>query len=306
MKKDFLSVSDFNKKEILEILKETKRLKKRRFNQRLKNKDIALIFQKPSTRTRVSFEVGINQLGGNAIVLNWNDLQLGRGETVEDTTKVLERYCDMIIARVYSHKDLIKMSDIAKIPILNSLSDLEHPCQIISDLFTIYEHFGSLNKLKVAYIGDGNNVCNSLILGCAITGVGISIATPRGYEPDSEIVKKAKRIGNICLVNDPYIAAKDSNVLYTDAWISMGQEKEKWERLKIFRPYQLNRKLLEVADENAVVMHCLPAHRGFEITDEVMDGEHSIIFTQAENRLHAQKAILLKLLKKSNQKIFKK
>ena len=194
MNKSIIYVHDLNKKEILNILNLSKSLKKQRYNNKLKNKNIALIFQKPSTRTRVSFEVGINQLGGNSIVLNWNDLQLGREETVEDTVKVLERYCDAIIARVYSHEDLVKMNNVSKIPIINALSDMEHPCQILSDLFTIYEHFGSFNNLKLAYIGDGNNVCNSLILGCAILGINISVATPKGYEPDYDIIKKAKKI----------------------------------------------------------------------------------------------------------------
>ncbi|MEK6835620.1 MAG: ornithine carbamoyltransferase [Nanoarchaeota archaeon] len=300
--KNLLSVSDLNKKQILELINLANKIKKNplQYNTKLKNKNIILLFQKPSTRTRVSFEVGVNQLGGNAIVLNWNELQLGRGETVEDTTRVFERYADMIVARVFLHNDLIKMSKISKIPVVNALSDLEHPCQILSDLFTIYEHFHNFNNLKLAYIGDGNNVCNSLILGCAITGINISVATPKDYEPNQTIVKKANKIAKskIILTNDVNGAVKNANILYTDVWVSMHQENEKKERLKIFRKYQINKKLLQNANKNAVVMHCLPAHRGLEITNDVMDSKQNIIFEQAENRLHLQKALMLKLLNK--------
>ena len=227
--KHLLSVGDFSEKEIFAIFRKTKLLKKQKYNSSLKNKNIALLFQKHSTRTRVSFEIGINQLGGHSIILNWNELQLGRGESVEDTAKVLERYCDMIVARVYSHKDLIRMKNAVNIPIVNSLSDIEHPCQIISDLFTIYENFGSLKNLKVCYVGDGNNVCNSLILGCGVMGLSLSVSTPEGYEPNKNIIKKAKSIekDKIEIITNPLEAVKNSNVLYTDTWISMGQEQEK-------------------------------------------------------------------------------
>lgn len=298
--KHLLSIGDLSKKEIIDLILLTKKIKRQpqRYLNKLKNKNITLLFQKPSTRTRVSFEVGIDLLGGHPIILNWNESQLGRGETVEDTTRVLERYCDMIIARVHSHKDLIKMTRVAKIPIINSLSNLEHPCQIISDLFTIHEHFSTLKNIKISYIGDGNNVCNSLILGCASVGMNISVATPRGYEPDEGIIKKAKSFAQseINVVNDPNIAVKNANVLYTDVWVSMGQEKEKRKRLKIFRSYQINKELLKKANKNAIVMHCLPAHRDLEITSEVMDGLQSVIFTQAENRMWIQMSILLQLL----------
>lgn len=299
MKKDLLSLQDLSKREILNLFQLTKRLKKQRFNNKLKNKNIILLFQKPSTRTRVSFEVGISQLGGKSVILNWNELQLGRGEIVEDTARVLELYSDAIIARVYAHDDLVKMGSVTKIPVINSLSNLEHPCQILGDLFTIYEHFKRLNNLKLVYIGDGNNVCNSLILGCAITGINISVATPKGYEPDKNILKKARLLSKskIEILNDPDRAAKGANVIYTDVWVSMHQEHERAKRLKAFKRYQINKQLLRKADKNAVVMHCLPSHRGLEITSDVMDGPKSLIWKQAENRLHIQKAILLKLVK---------
>ena len=299
IKKHLLSISDLTKKEILQLFQLTKELKKHRFNNKLKNKNVALIFQKPSTRTRVSFEAGINQLSGDSLVLNWNDLQLGRGETVEDTAKVLGLYVDAIVARVYEHEDLVKMTKSTNVPIINSLSNLEHPCQILGDLFTIYEHFRRLNNLKLAYIGDGNNVCNSLLLGCAIVGLDISVASPKGYEPDKNVVKKARSLSKskIVILNSPEKAVKEANILYTDVWVSMRQEKEKRKRLKIFKKYQINNFLLKKANKNVMVMHCLPAHRGMEITSDVMDGHQSLIWKQANNRLHIEKAILLKLLK---------
>ncbi len=298
IRKDLLSMLDISKKELFYLFKLAKRLKKQKINNKLKNRNIILLFQKPSTRTRVSFEVGINQLGGKSVVLNWNELQLGRGEAIEDTARVLELYSDAIIARVYDHEDLVKMSKITKIPVVNSLSNLEHPCQVLGDLFTIYEHFKKLNGLKLAYIGDGNNVCNSLLLGCAITGIDISVATPKGYEPNKYIVKQAKFCSKskIEITNNPIKAVKNASIIYTDVWVSMHQERERKKRLKAFRGYQINKPLLDKANRNAVVMHCLPAHRGLEITSDVMDGPKSLIWEQAFNRLHIQKAILLKLL----------
>lgn len=297
--KNLLSVSDLSKGEILDLFFLTKKIKKQKFNNKLRNKDLALIFQKPSTRTRVSFEVGINQLGGNSLILNWNDLQLGRGETVEDTAKVFGLYVDAIIARVYEHEDLVKMTKTANIPIINSLSNLEHPCQILGDLFTIYEHFKKLNSLKLAYVGDGNNVCNSLLLGCAILGLDLSVACPKGYEPDKDIIKKAKFLSKskIEIINDPKKAVKNANIIYTDVWVSMHQENERKKRLKIFKEYQINNSLLKKANKDAMVMHCLPAHRGQEITSDIVDGSQSLIWKQAGNRLHIQKAILLRALK---------
>jgi len=292
-----LSISDLNKKEIEELMQAAKILKSNphQNDDRLKNKTLAMLFEKPSTRTRISFEVAMVQLGGHAINLNANEIQLKRGEAVSDTAKVLERYVDGVMARVYSHDTLTELSRNSKIPVINGLSDVEHPCQIISDLFTIYEKFGNFN-IKLAYVGDGNNVCNSLMLGCAIMGIAVAVATPKGYEPDKEITNAAKRISNkITITNDPVEAVKDADVVYTDVWISMGDESEEEERLKKFKKYQVNEKLMNNAKPNCKIMHCLPAHRGAEITD-VIDKANSIVWDQAENRLHAQKAVLLKLL----------
>jgi ornithine carbamoyltransferase len=292
-----LSISDLTKKEIEELMQAAKILKSNphQNDDRLKNKTLAMLFEKPSTRTRISFEVAMVQLGGHAINLNANEIQLKRGEAVSDTAKVLERYVDGVMARVYSHDTLTELSKNSKIPVINGLSDIEHPCQIISDLFTIYEKFGNFN-IKLAYVGDGNNVCNSLMLGCAIMGITVAVATPKGYEPDKAITNAAKKISNkIKITNDPAEAVKDADVIYTDVWISMGDESEEEERLKKFKKYRVNEKLMSSAKPNCKIMHCLPAHRGMEITD-VIDKANSIVWDQAENRLHAQKAILLKLL----------
>ena len=300
MKKDFLSVADFTRKDMEDIFKLSSKLKKKPYQSLLKNKQIALIFEKPSTRTRVSFSVGIDQLDAYPITLNASELQLGRGESVEDTARVLERYVDCIVARVFEHDNLIRMARVTKIPIINSLSNLEHPCQILSDLFTIKEKYGKFKGIKLTYVGDGNNVCNSLLLGCSIVGLDVSIATPKGYEPDKNIVKKAKQIGNsdISLSNNPIEAVKDSQIIYTDTWISMHQEAEKQERLKVFKPYQVNKELLKHADPEYIFMHDLPAYRDYEVTADIIDGKHSIVWLQAGNRLHVQKAILCLLMSK--------
>lgn len=267
----------------------------------LKNKSLAMIFEKSSTRTRVSFEVGMTQLGGHALYLNPSDLQLGRGETIADTARVLSRYVDCIMYRAFKHEDMLELARNASVPVINGLDDFEHPCQVISDIFTIQEKKGKLKGLKLAYVGDGNNVCNSLLLGCAIVGMDISVSTPKGYEPHAQLTAKAREIAarsgsRVHVVQEPRIAAKDADVLYTDVWVSMGMETEREEREKVFRHYQINQDLLKVAKKDAIVLHCLPAHRGLEVTDEVMDGPQSAIFDEAENRLHAQKAILVRLL----------
>jgi ornithine carbamoyltransferase len=267
----------------------------------LRGKSLAMIFEKASTRTRVSFEVGMTQLGGHALFLSPNDLQIGRGETIADTARVLSRYVDGIMYRAFRRENVIELARNATVPVINGLDDKEHPCQVIADLFTILEHRGSFKGLKLAYVGDGNNVCNSLLLGAAIVGTDITAACPTGYEPDAEILATARRIAKdsgskIQVVDDPVAAAQRADVVYTDVWVSMGQEKDKDQREKVFRPYQVNSKLLDHAKKDAVVMHCLPAHRGLEITDDVMDGPRSIVLDQAENRLHAQKAILSRLL----------
>jgi ornithine carbamoyltransferase len=305
MVKDLLSITDYKSEELLDLVKYTDEVKRNpeRFKKALEEKKIVMIFEKPSTRTRVSFEAAILELGGHAINITRNTSQLDRGETPSDSAKALERYVDAIVARVDKHETLVEMGESARVPVINALSDLEHPCQIISDLYTIYEKSGTLSGIKIAYLGDANNVCNSLMLGCALTGITLHVATPGEYAPKKALIEKsqalAKKTGaKIEVTEDPYKAAENADYLYTDVWISMGQENEKKNNTKVFQAYQINDKLLSKAKKGAYVMHCLPAHRGMEITGEVMDGPRSIVWDQAENRLHAQKAILLKLLKK--------
>lgn len=267
----------------------------------LRGKTLGMIFSKSSTRTRVSFEVGMYQLGGYAIFLSSNDIQLGRGETIHDTAKVLSHYVDGIMIRTFKHSDVLDLAKYGTIPVINGLTDLMHPCQILSDLFTIYEKKGKLKGLKLAYIGDGNNVANSLLQGCAITGMDISVASPRGYECDGTITEQArhaaKKSGSkVLLTEDPEEAIRDADVVYTDTWISMGQEAEKELRLKVFTPYRVNKKLFSLAKEDAMFLHCLPAYRGYEVTEDVIDGPNSNVFEEAENRLHMQKAIMVALM----------
>jgi ornithine carbamoyltransferase len=269
----------------------------------LKNKSLAMIFEKPSTRTRVSFEVGMAQLGGYALYLSPKDLQIGRGETIADTAKVLSRYIDAMMYRAFKHDMMVKLANNATVPVINGLDDLEHPCQILADLLTIKEHKGDFKGLMLTYVGDGNNVCNSLMLGCALLGVNMNISSPKGYLPDDNIFEKASQIAqekgaHLHMVSNPVEAVRGADIIYTDVWVSMGDEKKKKGRKKAFTPYQINSELVKHAKPDCVVMHCLPAHRGQEITDEVIDGGHSIVFDQAENRLHAQKALLVKLLGK--------
>ncbi len=286
------------------LILETEDIKKRpgKYLDRLKGKVMLMLFEKPSTRTRISFETAILQLGGNAIDLNENVTQLGRGETIGDSARVLSRYADCIIARVRKHETIRELAQNATIPVINGLSDIEHPCQIISDLYTIYEIKEKLDGVRLTYIGDGNNVCNSLLLGCAMTGVNLTVASPKGYSPADVFVRKAEEISKetgseIRIINDPGEAAKDADFLYTDVWVSMGRESEEADRLNAFSRYQLNKEIVEFADEDCKIMHCLPAHRGLEITNDVIDSEKSIVWDQAENRLHMQKTILLRSLK---------
>jgi len=296
--KSLISLADLSPEELKKIIElgiELKRNRERK-DKPLAGKSVALLFEKPSTRTRVSFEVAVYELGGYPLYLSFNELQLGRGEPLSDTARVLSRYVHCIVARVNSHKSLLQLDRYATIPVINALSDLEHPCQVIADLMTILEIKGKLEGVKVAWVGDGNNVCNSLILGCAMVGASIVVGTPTGYEPNKDILKVATSFrGDVKVVHDPYDAVKNSDVVYTDVWVSMGQEKEHDKRMKAFRNFQLNESLLKEAREDCIVMHCLPAHRGEEITDEVIEGEKSVVFEQAENRLHAQKALLIKL-----------
>jgi len=304
--RDLLTLQDYTREEIMFILETAKMLKQRYYSGErvipiLKGKTLAMIFQKPSTRTRVSFEVAMLQLGGFVLYLSWNELQLGRGETIADTARVLSRYVDGIMARVYKQSDLEELAKYADIPIINGLSDLYHPCQALGDMLTIWEKKGRLKDLKIAWVGDGNNVANSLIIISTKLGLDIAVATPKGYEPPKHVIEwayeNARASGSkIVLTNDPSEAVKDADVIYTDVWVSMGQEKEREIRLKVFRPYQVNKELIKKAKENVIFMHCLPAHRGEEVTDEVIDGPWSVVWDQAENRLHAQKAILSLLL----------
>lgn len=297
----FLSIGDFTYQEINQVLRtaEILKLQQKRgeTHDLLRGKTLAMIFEKSSTRTRVSFETGMYQLGGHALFLSSNDLQLGRGETIEDTAKVLSGYVDGIMARTFLHQTVVDLARFGSVPVINGLSDLEHPCQIVGDFLTIIEEKGKLAGLKVAYIGDGNNVANSLLWGAVSMGMHAAIACPEGYEPDKKIMAKAKEAAKkngvtVEIVADPKKAVRNADVLYTDVWTSMGQEKEKEKRLKAFKGYQINKELLSLANKDAIVLHCLPAHRGEEISAEVMDGPQSRVFQEAENRLHAQKAIM--------------
>ena len=304
MKRDFLSVLDAEK-DFVAILELATTLKNRaragEHYEPLRNKNIALIFEKASTRTRVSFEVAMSQLGGHALYLNPQDLQLGRGETIADTARVLSRYVDAIVYRAFRHGDVVELAKWTTIPVINGLDDLEHPCQALADLFTVLEHKGELKGLRLAYVGDGNNVCHSLILATAVVGMAIAVACPDKFRPNPAVVKQAKEVAaktdaKVSILPDPVDAVKGADVVYTDVWVSMGMEKEKGERERVFQPYRVNQTLVNKAKEDAIVMHCLPAHRGLEITDEVIDGPRSVVWDQAENRLHAQKALLVTLL----------
>jgi ornithine carbamoyltransferase len=299
--KSLISLYDLTKEEIEKIIETAALLKLKLLRGRrhslLKGKTLAMIFEKPSTRTRISFDVGMWQLGGYALYLSASDLQLGRGETISDTAKVLSRYVDCIMGRFFSHQTILDLSKYSSVPVINGLSDFSHPCQGLTDLFTIYEKKGRLSGLKLAYVGDGNNVAHSLLFGSSKVGMNITLACPKGYEPDQEVVSKAKEEGKrsgsrVEVTNDLKEAVRGTDVIYTDIWASMGKEKEHKERFKIFRPFQVNDQLVREAKEDYLFMHCLPAHRGEEVTDEVADSKNSVIFDQAENRLHTQKALL--------------
>lgn len=304
MKKDLLSIQDITAKDIIGILDLAGDVKKNsaKYSGALKSKSIGLIFQKPSNRTRVSFEIGMFQLGGHTIYLGSSEIGMGGRESVKDVACVLSRYLNGIVARTYKHEVVEELARYASIPIINGLSDRAHPCQALGDLFTVREKFGKLAGLKLAYIGDGNNVLNSLMLASLKLGVSVNVATPKAYSPDDKIVKLAKAAARssgaaLDISSDPVRAAKDADVLYTDVWVSMGQEKEAAKRIKAFKKFQLNDGIVKKAKPGCAVMHCLPAHRGQEITDSVMDSRHSIVYDQAENRMHVQKAVLIKLLK---------
>ncbi|CAD6494341.1 MAG: Ornithine carbamoyltransferase, anabolic [Candidatus Argoarchaeum ethanivorans] len=300
--KHLLSINDLTHEEINSLLDKADDLKEKRkrgkITRELEHKTLTMLFEKSSTRTRISFEVAMRELGGGSIYLNLADTQLGRGESIADTAKVISRYVHAVAARVNDHHTLVELAEHSTIPVINALSDIEHPCQLLSDLMTIREYKGRLKGLTLSWIGDGNNVCNSAILACSLEGIHINIATPRGYEPDQNIVMQARELGgSITLTDNPEDAAAGADVLYTDVWVSMGDEAETMKRLNDFKKYQINSKLLQHAKNNVTVLHCLPAHRGEEITGEVADGQHSAILDQAENRLHTQKALLLSLIR---------
>ncbi|NJO80662.1 MAG: ornithine carbamoyltransferase [Cyanobacteria bacterium RM1_2_2] len=294
--RDLLSMADLTAEEVLTLLQLAADMKAGKVNLRCENKVLGLLFSKASTRTRVSFSVAMCQLGGQVLDLNASVTQVGRGEPTVDTARVLDRYLDVLAIRTFEQQELETFAHYAKIPVINALTDLEHPCQVLADLQTAQEEFGQLEGITLTYVGDGNNMANSLLLGCALTGMNVRIASPEGYRPDPAIVAKAEAIAagrsEVLITSDPEIAAKGSHVLYTDVWASMGQENEAESRLPVFQPYQVNQPLLSLADPKAIVLHCLPAHRGEEITESVMEGPQSRIWDEAENRLHAQKALL--------------
>jgi ornithine carbamoyltransferase len=304
--KSFLSVSDASKLELDRVLARSKviktRVKRGRSLVTLKGKIAGLLFEKPSTRTRTSFEVAARRLGGDSIYLAADELQLSRGEPVKDTARILGGYLDGIVARVYAHDTVVQLAKFSGVPVVNGLSDLEHPTQIVSDLFTIQEVKGRLKGLELAYVGDGNNVCNSLLLGGALEGMSVAVACPAGYEPNATILREAENTarsggGNIDVSHDPSEAAKDADLLYTDVWVSMGDEASKEKRMKDFNGYQINQDLLKAAKKDASVMHCLPAHRGLEITDDVIEGKQSIVWQQGENKLYGAASVLEWLLR---------
>lgn len=307
MKRDFLSLADLSPSEVWDLLRLAISLKQE-YRQggnrpRLAGKSLAMIFQKPSLRTRVSFEMAMVHVGGHALYLSPDEVRLGQRESVPDVARVLSRYVDAILARVFAHDDVVTLARYASVPVINGLSDYSHPCQGLTDLLTIYEKLGRLEGVKLAYVGDGNNVLHSLLFGAALTGMHLAAATPERYAPADGAVRRALDIARqtsakICVLRDPHEAVAGADVIYTDTWTSMGQEAEAAERRRVFPPYQVNEALLAEAAPNVGVMHCLPAHRGEEIVDAVADGPHSWLFDQAENRLHAQKAILVNLLER--------
>lgn len=300
--KDFLSIADLNRDEIIEIFDLTtnikNKLKSGESYHPLKGKTLAMIFQKPSARTRVSFETGMWQLGGYALYLAPTDIEIGKREAVTDIARVLSRYNDCIMARLFGHQDILELAKYANIPVINGLTDLLHPCQIMADVYTIIEYRNTIENLKIAYVGDGNNVANSWLNFASQYPINLNLAVPQGYEPDNDIYIKAEQnaISEINIYHDPREAVMGSDVIYTDVWVSMGQESEAEQRRIVFQNFQINDELLKLAKPNVLVMHCLPAHRGEEITTSVIDGSHSIVFDEAENRLHVQKAILVKLM----------
>ncbi len=303
MARDFLSMDDVTASELDYLLElaEKAKVSPGDFAERLRGKSVAMIFEKPSTRTRVSFEVAVAEAGGHPVVLSGGELQLGRGETIEDTGRVMSRYVDAIVLRTFEQERLEVLADAASVPVVNALSDFEHPCQCLADLLTVREKKGDLAGLTLAYLGDGNNVAHSLLLGGALAGMRVRVATPPGFEPIPQVVQRAEEIctetgGSVAVMHDPEAAAVGADVLYTDVWASMGQEAEADDRSLVFLSYRIDQAAVDRAKDDVIVLHCLPAHRGQEITDEVIDGPLSAVWDQAENRLHTQKALLVWLL----------
>jgi ornithine carbamoyltransferase len=303
MKKDFISILDITEDELHQILADAIQLKKLRragiLPEVLKGKSLAMIFEKSSTRTHISFEVGMNELGGHALFLSTRDLQIGRGEEIRDTARVAARYVSAVMIRAYKQSTIEEFARYATIPVINGLSDREHPCQLLADIMTIHEHVKDMKGLRVAWVGDGNNVCNSLILSSALTGMDVSIASPKGYAPKRDVLDHAREIGGtIHISRSPEDAVRDADIIVTDTWVSMGDEDKREERIRDFSGYTVDEHLIRLASPEVRVLHCLPAHRGEEISDGVIDGKQSLVWDEAENRLHAQKALLLSLLKK--------
>jgi ornithine carbamoyltransferase len=303
MKKDFISILDITEDELHQILADAIQLKKLRqagtLPEVLKGKSLAMIFEKSSTRTHISFEVGMNELGGHALFLSTRDLQIGRGEEIRDTARVASRYVSAVMVRAYKQSTIEEFARYATIPVINGLSDREHPCQLLADIMTINEHVKDMEGLRVAWVGDGNNVCNSLILSSALTGMDVSIASPKGYAPKRDVLDHAREIGGtIHISRSPKDAVRDADIIVTDTWVSMGDEDTREERIRAFSGYTVDEHLIRLASPDARVLHCLPAHRGEEISEGVIDGSQSLVWEETENRLHAQKALLLSLLKK--------
>lgn len=303
MSKDLITIQEMTTSDIMGLMRSAAKLKKAPLSKKkvFKDKTLALLFQKPSNRTRVSFEVAMVHLGGYVLYLSPREIKMGERESVKDVARVISRYVDGMVARVFSHKDVEDLAKYSDVPVINGLSDLAHPCQALSDVFTVKEKFGRMKGVTMSYVGDGNNVLNSLMLVCAKTGVDLRIATPKGYAPAKDILAEAQKTASsngssVEVYDDPKKAVAGSDVVYTDVWVSMGQEHEKAEKIRDFAGFQVNEELMSSAKKDAFVMHCLPAHRGEEISEDVIDGKNSIIYDQAENRLHVQKAVLLSLL----------
>ncbi len=303
MKRDFTTLTDLSREEILQLVERAGELKALRQkgvpHQPLRNKTLGMIFSKHSTRTRISFEVGMFDLGGHSLFLTADQLQLKRGETLADSARVLSRYLDAVVIRTYDHQEVVDFAGHAAIPVINGLTDLSHPVQVLCDLFTLHEKRGRIEGLKIAYVGDGNNVAYSWMLAASLLDIDLAIASPSKFQP--RVPEKLGSRARVEILEDPGAAVQDADVIYTDVWVSMGQEAETEEKENLLKPYQINRKLVEAAKKEVLVMHCLPAHREMEITSEVLDGPHSIVFDQAENRLHGQKALLESLLSGSKQ-----